>query len=142
MAAGLAGMVASMSRGKKAYLQYESQLSEAIARLTPLREELKSAIDVDAESYNVVMKAYKAAKESLPAAETCNQRRAPSRRPACLWVWPKERLKWRGSPATEADHQPQHEFRSDHRDRPGKRRYRRSARQRCDQSRFNQAQFA
>jgi glutamate formiminotransferase len=64
MAAGLAGMVASMSRGKKAYLQYESQLSEAIARLSQLREELKSAIDADAESYNVVMKAYKSAKES------------------------------------------------------------------------------
>src|SRR5262249_46715121 len=35
MAAGLAQMVASMSRGKKAYLQYEAQLSEAIAKLTP-----------------------------------------------------------------------------------------------------------
>jgi glutamate formiminotransferase/formiminotetrahydrofolate cyclodeaminase len=64
MAAGLAGMVASMSRGKKAYLQYEIQLSEAIARLAQLREELKSAIDADAASYNAVMKAYKAAKES------------------------------------------------------------------------------
>jgi glutamate formiminotransferase/formiminotetrahydrofolate cyclodeaminase len=64
MAAGLATMVASMSRGKKAYLQYESPLSEAIARLSPLREELKSAIDADAESYNVVMKAYKSAKSS------------------------------------------------------------------------------
>ena len=64
MAAGLANMVASMSRGKKAYLQYESQLSEAIARLGQLREELKAAIDADAESYNSVMKAYKAAKES------------------------------------------------------------------------------
>ena len=64
MAAGLAGMVASMSRGKKAYLQHESQLSEAIARLAQLREELKSAIDADAASYNAVMKAYKAAKES------------------------------------------------------------------------------
>ncbi|MGB9204778.1 MAG: glutamate formimidoyltransferase [Terriglobales bacterium] len=64
MAAGLAGMVASMSRGKKAYLQYEKQLSEAIARLSQLREELKSAIDADAESYNLVMKAYKSAKES------------------------------------------------------------------------------
>jgi glutamate formiminotransferase len=62
MAAGLAAMVASMSRGKKAYLQYESQLSAAIAALTPLREELKAAIDADAESYNSVMKAYKAAK--------------------------------------------------------------------------------
>jgi glutamate formiminotransferase/formiminotetrahydrofolate cyclodeaminase len=64
MAAGLASMVASMSRGKKAYVQYESQLSEAIARLAQLREELKSAIDADADSYNVVMKAYKSAKES------------------------------------------------------------------------------
>ncbi len=64
MAAGLAAMVASMSRGKKAYLQHEAPLSEAIARLAQLREELKSAIDADAESYNLVMKAYKAAKES------------------------------------------------------------------------------
>jgi glutamate formiminotransferase len=62
MAAGLAVMVASMSRGKKAYLQYEAQLSAAIARLGPLREELKSAIDADAESYDAVMKAYKQAK--------------------------------------------------------------------------------
>jgi formiminotetrahydrofolate cyclodeaminase len=53
-----------MSRGKKAYLQYESQLSEAIARLAQLREELKAAIDADAESYNVVMKAYRAAKDA------------------------------------------------------------------------------
>jgi len=64
MAAGLASMVATMSRGKKAYLNYESQLSEAIARLSQLREELKSAIDADAESYNLVMKAYKSAKSS------------------------------------------------------------------------------
>jgi len=69
MAAGLAIMVASISRGKKAYLQYESQLSEAIARLTPLGEELKAAIDADADSYNVVMKAYKAAKEAKTAGD-------------------------------------------------------------------------
>ena len=62
MAASLATMVASLSRGKKAYLAYESQLSSAIARLTPLREELKAAIDADAESYNSVMKAYKDSK--------------------------------------------------------------------------------
>src|SRR6202167_4905437 len=62
MAAGLAAMVASMSRGKKAYLQYENDLSAAIARLTPLREELKAAVDADAESYSSVMKAYKEAK--------------------------------------------------------------------------------
>ena len=72
MAAGLAVMVASMSRGKKAYLQYESQLSEAVARLTPLREELKAAIDADAESYNSVMKAYKAARESADGGKAIN----------------------------------------------------------------------
>ena len=57
-------MVASMSRGKKAYLQYERELSEAIARLSELREALKAAIDADAESYTAVMKAYKQAKDS------------------------------------------------------------------------------
>ena len=67
MAAGLANMVAGMSRGKKAYLQYEKQLSEAIARLSVLREELKAAIDADAESFKTVMKAYKQAKESADA---------------------------------------------------------------------------
>ena len=64
MAAGLAHMVGSMSRGKKAYLQHEAQLSEAIARLGSLREELKAAIDADAASYKVVMKAYRAARET------------------------------------------------------------------------------
>jgi glutamate formiminotransferase len=72
MAAGLAGMVASMSRSKKAYAQYGGQLSEAIARLAVLREELKAAIDTDAESYNVVMKAYKAAKENPDGGRAIN----------------------------------------------------------------------
>ena len=67
MAAGLAVMVAAMSRGKKAYANYERQLSEAIASLTRLREELKAAIDADAESYKAVMDAYKKAKESAAA---------------------------------------------------------------------------
>jgi formiminotetrahydrofolate cyclodeaminase len=64
MAAGLAHMVAAMSRGKKAYVQYEGELSAAIARLAQLREELKAAVDADAESYNAVMKAYKQAREA------------------------------------------------------------------------------
>jgi glutamate formiminotransferase/formiminotetrahydrofolate cyclodeaminase len=64
MAAGLANMVAAMSRGKKAYLQHEKELSAAIARLTILREELKASIDADAESFNSVMKAYKQAKDA------------------------------------------------------------------------------
>ena len=64
MAAALAQMVAGMSRGKKAYLQYERELSEAVARLSQLREELKTGIDADAASYDAVVKAFKQAKES------------------------------------------------------------------------------
>ena len=64
MAAALGCMVAGMSRGKKAYAQYEPQLSQALARLAQLREELKTAIDADAESYTTVMTAYKQAKAS------------------------------------------------------------------------------
>jgi glutamate formiminotransferase len=67
MAAALATMVAGLSRGKKAYMQYESELSAALARLSVLREELKNAIDADAESYSAVMKAYKEAKTSSDA---------------------------------------------------------------------------
>ena len=72
MAAGLAHMVAAMSRGKKAYLQHEVPLSEAISSLARIREELKAAIDADAESYNLVMKAYRAAKESSDGARAIN----------------------------------------------------------------------
>ena len=64
MAAGLANMVATMSRGKKAYAQHERQLSEAISRLSQLREELKEAVNADADAFNAVMAGYKAAKES------------------------------------------------------------------------------
>ena len=68
MAAGLAAMVAGMSRGKKAYLQYEPQHSEALARLSTLREDLKAAIDADSEAYKGVVAAFKAAKDN-PAAQ-------------------------------------------------------------------------
>lgn len=66
MAAALASMVAGMSRGKKAYQQYERELSDALSRLTHLREELKTSIDLDAASYAEVMKAYKDAKSAAP----------------------------------------------------------------------------
>jgi len=64
MAAGLGVMVASMSRTKKAFTQYESQLSAAVSRLNVLREHLKEAIDKDAESYRSVMIAFKTAKDA------------------------------------------------------------------------------
>ncbi|HEY6253168.1 MAG TPA: glutamate formimidoyltransferase [Candidatus Angelobacter sp.] len=62
MAAALGSMVAGLSRGKKAYVQYEQELSQIIAQLSQLREELKSRIDADAESYNQVIAAHKQAK--------------------------------------------------------------------------------
>jgi glutamate formiminotransferase/formiminotetrahydrofolate cyclodeaminase len=68
MAAALGSMVAGMSRGKKAYMQYEQQLSTALARLAQLREELKAGIDADAQSYGQVMAAYKQAKASSDGA--------------------------------------------------------------------------
>src|SRR5689334_23292653 len=72
MAAGLGAMVAGMSRGKKAYLQYEQQHSEALARLSTLREELKAAIDADSEAYKGVVAAFKAAKDNPAAQEQVN----------------------------------------------------------------------
>jgi formiminotetrahydrofolate cyclodeaminase len=39
-------------------------LTDAIARLSQLREELKASIDTDAEAFNSVMAAYKKAKDS------------------------------------------------------------------------------
>src|SRR5438477_6900267 len=62
MAAALGEMVAGMSRGKKAYQQYERELSAAIAELGTLREQLKAGIDQDSASYKAVMLAYKQAK--------------------------------------------------------------------------------
>lgn len=67
MAAALASMVAGMSRAKKAYQQYERELSDALSRLSYLREELKTSIDLDAASYAEVMKAFKDAKSAAPA---------------------------------------------------------------------------
>jgi len=67
MAAGLGGMVAGMSRGKKAYVQYEQKLSEAIRRLAEIREELKASIDADAASFSEVMAAFKKLKDNAEA---------------------------------------------------------------------------
>lgn len=68
MAASLGLMVATMSRGKKAYLQHTDALNAAIEKLNALRDELKQDIDRDSESYSVVMRAYKEAKNMDEAA--------------------------------------------------------------------------
>ncbi len=66
MAAGLAAMVAGMSRGKKAYAEFEAELSAALAKLAALGEELKASIDGDAASYQAVVAACKAQKSASP----------------------------------------------------------------------------
>ena len=62
MAAGLASMVAGMSRGKKAYVQFDAELTVALTQLGSLGEELKASIDSDAASYQAVVAAYRAQK--------------------------------------------------------------------------------
>jgi formiminotetrahydrofolate cyclodeaminase len=54
-------------------VQYERELSDAIARLAQLREELKAAIDADAASYDAVVKAYKQAKDTAAGNGAINQ---------------------------------------------------------------------
>jgi glutamate formiminotransferase/formiminotetrahydrofolate cyclodeaminase len=70
MAAALGSMVAGMSRGKKNYLQYERELTDALAQLARLREELKAAIDADANAYSEVVKAFKHAKNNPNGSES------------------------------------------------------------------------
>jgi glutamate formiminotransferase len=64
MSAGLAAMVAGMSRGKKAYAQFDAELTAALARLEALREKLTDAIDEDAAAYQAVVAASKARKNA------------------------------------------------------------------------------
>jgi glutamate formiminotransferase len=66
MAAGLAAMVAGLSRGKKAYAAFDAELSAALARLGVLREALKAAIDADSESYQALVTACKGQKSATP----------------------------------------------------------------------------
>jgi glutamate formiminotransferase / formiminotetrahydrofolate cyclodeaminase len=73
IAAGLCSMVAGMSRGKKNYLQFENELSAALARLAQLREDLAVAIDTDTEAYQAVVQAYKQAKSSADGGLAVNE---------------------------------------------------------------------
>jgi glutamate formiminotransferase len=64
MAAALASMVAGMSRGKKAYAQFDPELTAAMAQLQALGEELKASIDADAAAYQSVVAAAKGQKNA------------------------------------------------------------------------------
>lgn len=73
MAAALGSMVAGMSRGKKAYVQHERPLSEAIGRLDALRAELKGAIDADAQAFTTIMQAHRAQREGKGSLEQVHE---------------------------------------------------------------------
>jgi glutamate formiminotransferase len=64
MAAGLAAMAAGISRGKKAYAEFDAELGAALAKLGSLGAELRAAIDADAASYQAVVAASKARKNA------------------------------------------------------------------------------
>jgi glutamate formiminotransferase/formiminotetrahydrofolate cyclodeaminase len=76
MAAALARMVAGASSGKKACAQFAAELHEASAKFSALGEQLRAAIDEDAQSYRAVMEASKARKLARGAAEACSEGKA------------------------------------------------------------------
>ncbi len=59
VAASLGQMVAGLSRKKKSQLSAVDKLSEALEEMRRAAEELTTAIDRDADSYNAVMAAFK-----------------------------------------------------------------------------------
>ncbi len=64
MAAALVGMVARLSMGKKKYAEFQER-AEAIAdQADALRLSLESAVALDAQAFNQVMKAFRLPKES------------------------------------------------------------------------------
>ena len=65
MAAGLADMVASMSRGKKAYVQYESAAERGDCAAEHAARRVEGGDRRRCEALQLVMKAYKEAKDSI-----------------------------------------------------------------------------
>lgn len=59
MAAGLVSMVARLTIGKKGYEDQETSMGKILEESEILREELRKAVDRDAEAFNQVMSAYK-----------------------------------------------------------------------------------
>jgi glutamate formiminotransferase/formiminotetrahydrofolate cyclodeaminase len=72
MAAGLVSMVARLTIGKKGYQDQEKTMKNILDEAESLREQLKDAVDRDAEAFNKVMAAYKKTK-SDPDRETAIQ---------------------------------------------------------------------
>ncbi len=62
--AGLSGMVAHLTIGKKKYAAVEADMQSLLARADGLRAKLAEAIDADADAFDTLMRAYGMAKQS------------------------------------------------------------------------------
>jgi glutamate formiminotransferase/formiminotetrahydrofolate cyclodeaminase len=58
MAAGLVGMVARLTQGKKKYMDVEAQMIAIAAKADQLQMELEASVTQDAEAFQAVMQAY------------------------------------------------------------------------------------
>ena len=85
LAAALGQMVAGLSRTKKACAAKAPQLSESVMRLQKLAEKLTDAIDRDAQSYELVMKANRLPKET-PAEQLSREERTEQALKAAISV--------------------------------------------------------
>ena len=64
MAAGLVGMVAGGTIGKKKYAEVEGEMVAALAEAESLRKDLTIAVEEDAKAFEVVMASFKLPKET------------------------------------------------------------------------------
>ncbi len=62
--AGLSGMVAHLTIGKKKYAAVEADMQSLLARADGLRARLAEAIDADADAFDTLMRAYGLPKQS------------------------------------------------------------------------------
>ena len=62
--AGLSGMVAHLTIGKKKYAAVEADMQSLLARADGLRAKLAEAIDADADAFDTLMRAYGLPKQS------------------------------------------------------------------------------
>lgn len=64
LGADLVSMVCNLSIGKKDYVEWQSQLEEALKKSRDLSSELLERVDLDTQAFNGVMKAFKMPKET------------------------------------------------------------------------------
>ncbi len=72
MAAGLVSMVARLTKGKKAYKEFDQEMGQILETSEQLRQELSLAVQQDSEAFNLVMAAYQKPKTD-PDRETAVQ---------------------------------------------------------------------